>query len=104
VVVAENPETGEIVGVAEAVPDKSGNAAEAGIVVLERYQGRGLGTLLAKALSKALWEAGVRKVVGYILPENLKAYRLVKRLGGRIVSYYESMYLVEVPVKPIDHL
>lgn len=96
VVVAENPETGEIVGVAEAIP--SGDSAEGGIVVLEDYQGRGLGTALALALRDVLRESGIRRVVGYILPENIRALRLVKKLGGRLKRTYESMILVEIPV------
>ena len=97
-VVAEREDTGEIVGVAEAIP--SGDKAEGGIVVLESYQSRGIGSALARALSRALREAGIRVVVGYILPDNIKALRLVKKLGGRLRRSYESMVLVEIPVRP----
>jgi len=100
VIVAEREDTGEIIAVAEAVPNSDGTAAEAGIVVLEKYQGRGIGKRIAYALSRVLWERGVRRVVGYILPGNIKAYRLVKKLGGRIKSYYESLLYVEIPVRP----
>jgi acetyltransferase len=99
VLVAETDD-GEIIAVAEAVPSEKGDAAEAGIVVLEKYHGRGLGKRMAYAMNKILWEHGVRKVYGYILPDNIKAYRLVKRLGGRVKSYYESMLFVEIPVRP----
>ena len=97
VVVAEREDTGERIGVAEAIP--SGDKAEGGIVVLESYQGRGIGSALARALSRALSEAGIRLVVGYILPDNIRALRLVKKLGGRLRRSYDSMVLVEIPVR-----
>lgn len=97
VVIAEDMDTGDIVGVAEAIPQ--GDKAEGGIVVLETYQGRGIGMAMARALNKVLWERGVRAVVGYILPDNVGAFRLVKRLGGEIKRYYESMVLAEIPVR-----
>ncbi|MEB3765580.1 MAG: GNAT family N-acetyltransferase [Desulfurococcales archaeon] len=102
VIVAERADTGEIIGVAEAIPAEDQTKAEAGIVVLEKFQGRGLGTKIAYTLNKALHENGVKYVYGYIMPENTKAYKLVKKLGGRIKSYYESMLLVEIPVRPIE--
>lgn len=98
VIVAEDADTGEIVGIAEAIPQ--GEVAEGGIVVLEEYQGRGIGMAMARALNRVLHERGIKKVVGYILPDNVKAFRLIKRLGGRLVKYYESMILAEVPVRP----
>ncbi len=102
VVVAENEDTGEIIAVAEAIPQNG--VAEGGVVVLEKYQGRGIGMLLAAALNRALYEHGIGKIVGYILPENIKAIRLVKRLGGRLVRYYESMVLVEIPIRNPDEV
>ncbi len=103
VIVAETSD-GDIIAVAEAVPSEKGDAAEAGIVVLEKYHGRGLGKKMAYAMNKVLWEHGIKRVYGYILPDNIKAYRLVKRLGGRIKSYYESMLFVEIPVKPPESM
>ena len=97
VIVAEDLDTGEIVGVAEAIPE--GDKAEAGIVVLEGYQGKGIGKMMAKAMNRALYERGIKVVVGYIMLGNVKALRLVKSLGGRPVKYYESMILVEIPIR-----
>ncbi len=99
VIVAERTDTQEIIGVAEAIPGEDASKAEAGIVILESFQGHGLGSQMAKALNKVLYTNGIRYVYGYILPENIKAYRLVKKLGGRIKSYYESMLLVEIPIR-----
>ncbi len=97
VVVAEDKDTGEIVGIAELIVDDKGDA-EGGIVVLEALQGRGIGSRLAEALRRAAVEHGVKRVYGYILPDNVRALRLVKKLGGRVKGWYSSMIYVEIPV------
>jgi len=96
-VVAENEDTEEIIGVAELVLDKNG-AAEGGIVVLEAMQGKGIGSRLAKALATVARNVGIRKVYGYIMADNIRALRLVKKLGGRPKNYYSSMIYVEIPL------
>ncbi len=96
VVVAERVDTGEIVGIAELIAENS--KAEGGIVVLEELQGRGIGSRLAMALKDAALEHNIRWVYGYILPDNIRAIRLVKKLGGRIKSKYPSLYYVEIPI------
>ncbi|MCE4627160.1 MAG: GNAT family N-acetyltransferase [Desulfurococcales archaeon] len=97
-IVAEEASSGEIVGVAELVLDKEGRA-EGGIIVLERMQGKGIGTAMALSMKELAKEYGIRKVYGYILADNIKALRLVKKLGGRPKSYYSSMIYVEIPVE-----
>jgi len=99
VVVAEDAGTGEIVGIAELIVDKD-DVAEGGIIVLEELQGKGIGSRLAEAMRKAAVEHGVRAVYGYILPDNVKALRLVKKLGGRVKERYPSMLYVEIPIVP----
>ncbi len=97
VIVAEDKETGEIVGVSEAVGDESG-AAESGIAVLERYQRGGLGTALARAIVNEAKRAGFKKLYGYILSENLGAYKLAKKFGARITRNYGEMLRIEIPL------
>jgi len=97
VVVAEDADTGEIVGIAELIVEKDG-VAEGGIIVLEELQGKGIGSRLAEAMRKAAIAHGVRAVYGYILPDNVKALRLVKKLGGRVKQRYPSMLYVEIPI------
>ncbi len=96
-VIAEDADTGDIVGVAELVVDESG-AAEGGIVVLEEMQGKGIGSRLADTLARIARERGIRKVYGYIMADNIRALRLVKKLGGRPRNYYSSMIYVEIPL------
>jgi len=97
VVVAEDAATGDIVGMAELIVEDS--KAEGGIVVLEDLQGKGIGSRLAEAMRVAAVEHGIEKVYGYVLPDNVRALKLVKKLGGRVVARYPSMLYVEVPVR-----
>lgn len=96
-VVAEDVETGEIVGVAELILEKNG-VAEGGIVILESMQGKGLGSTMAKVMRDIARSFGIKRVYGYILADNVKALKLVKKLGGRLKEYYSSMILVEIPL------
>ncbi len=96
-VVAEDVETGEIVGVAELILEKNG-VAEGGIVILESMQGRGLGSTIARVMRDIARSFGIKRVYGYILADNVKALKLVKKLGGRLKEYYSSMILVEIPL------
>lgn len=98
VLVAEDADSGEIVGIAELLLEKDGRA-EGGIVVLESLQGKGIGKRLAVAFRDVALENGVHLVYGYVMPDNVRALRLVKRLGGRILRHYPSLYYVEIPVE-----
>jgi len=95
VIVAEDEENNEIVGVAEAVGDESG-AAESGIAVLEKYQRGGLGTLLAKVIVEKSKEIGFKKLYGYIFSHNLGAYRLAKKFGAIIKRDYGDIMRIEI--------
>ena len=97
-ILAEDAETGEVVGVAELILDKNG-LAEGGIVILESMQGKGLGSTIAFVMKDVARSFGIRKVYGYILADNIKALKLVKKLGGRLKGYYSSMVLVEIPLE-----
>ncbi len=84
---------GRIVGVAEAVPDGKGRA-EAGVAVLEAYQGRGIGTTLASTLMKLAGKFGIRSVYAFILADNPRAFRLARKLGFKVKEHYGDMVLV----------
>lgn len=96
VVVVAEAEDGRIVGVAEAVADDGD--AESGIAVLEAYQGRGVGKALARAILKLAAEKGFRRLYGYIMSGNYRAYRLARRFGARVVENYGDLILMEIPV------
>jgi GNAT superfamily N-acetyltransferase len=97
VIVAEDEETGDIVGVSEAVGDEKGSA-ESGIAVLERYQRKGIGTALAKAIVEESRRAGFKTLYGYILSENIGAYKLAKKFGAKIKRSYGTMTRIEIPL------
>jgi len=68
--------------------------AEAAIVVADDWQGRGVGSVLAKALADAARERGIRRFTATVLSDNVPAQRLMakltdhldRRLGGQGVS------------------
>ncbi|MCE4603957.1 MAG: GNAT family N-acetyltransferase [Aeropyrum sp.] len=95
VIVAVEEGSGRIVGVAEAYIDDRG-IAEAGIVILEKYQGRGLGSKLARHLISVLKEFGAKKLYGYVLSDNSRALSLAKKLGAKIVREAPGIIRVEI--------
>lgn len=89
--------TGEIVGVGEAFIGSEGTA-EGGIVVLEKYQGLGLGSLLARIAIDVLRAQGIKKLYGYVLSDNTKALRLASKLGAKIVREAPGIMKIEVMI------
>ena len=92
---ADDPET--IVGVARCVRLPTASAgglvtaslapetAEFAVVVGDPFQGRGLGTLLARELAAAARAAGIRRFAATMLGENVA----VRRLMGTISAHLE---------------
>jgi GNAT superfamily N-acetyltransferase len=58
--------------------------AEPAITVCDQDQGRGVGTLLARALARAAWERGIVHFRGPILTDNLQVRRLLDDCGARL--------------------
>ena len=82
--VAVRPERpGTIVAVARyvALGDAAGTA-EAAIVVADRLQGLGLGSILADELAREAVRNGVRRFSATMLSENRAAHRLMTRLSA----------------------
>jgi RimJ/RimL family protein N-acetyltransferase len=81
---ADDPDS--IIAVARCVrlPDTP-DTAEFAIVVGDRYQGRGLGSLLARELSSAARAAGVRRFAATMLGDN----DAIRRLMGTISTHLE---------------
>ncbi|BAN90307.1 GNAT family N-acetyltransferase [Aeropyrum camini] len=99
VIVAEDLETGDIVGMAESFVDEKTGAAEGGIIVREDYQGHGLGSALARVMISVLKLAGVRKLYGYVLSDNQRAITLARKLGARTLREQPGLVRVEVDVE-----
>jgi GNAT superfamily N-acetyltransferase len=79
-VLADDPET--LVAVARSVrlPDRP-DTAEMAIVVADPLQGKGLGTLLARQLSRAARRAGIRHFAGTMLADNEAVMRLMLHIA-----------------------
>lgn len=74
-----------LVGVARFVRlEHDPETAEAAIVVGDRFQGRGLGKLLALRLADEARERGIRRFQATILGENQAAKRLLRAMSERV--------------------
>jgi RimJ/RimL family protein N-acetyltransferase len=86
--VALDPKTGAIVGVARFVrlPDDP-VVAELGIAVVDDWQGRGLGTELLNQLAARAREKGVKRFSAFVLQGNKPMLDLLRDLGDvRVVG------------------
>lgn len=78
--VALDPETGALVGVARYVRVQDG-VAEVAVTVADDWQGRGLGTELLDRLVVRAREEDVERFSALVLAENAEVMRLLDRLG-----------------------
>jgi RimJ/RimL family protein N-acetyltransferase len=60
------------------------NAAEAAIVVVDEYQGRGAGTTLLQLLGASALSNGITHFVGEALAENQPIREILENLGARV--------------------
>jgi L-amino acid N-acyltransferase YncA len=78
---------------------------EASVYVAPQARGRGLGTLLAEALTSAAEEHGFHKMIGKLFTDNVASVRLVERCGfdsvglhrrhGRLDGAWRDVLVVE---------
>lgn len=92
---AQDPPRG--VGVARYVrlPDTPA-MAEAAIVVIDAYQGRGIGSLAA--LSKRAAECGLERFRGYVLVENTGVVEVLRALGAAESPVEDGVLQLDVPI------
>jgi RimJ/RimL family protein N-acetyltransferase len=94
--VAFDPETDRMVGVARFVRHNDPEVAEAAITVDDAWQGRGLGTLMLQRLSERAREEGVKRFSAFVLAKNDDMLVLLRRLGPtRVVSRSQGAVEVE---------
>lgn len=79
--------------------------AEIAITVLDRYQGRGLGTLLVGSLAKLAAANGVSSFMAVLHRENVSMAGLFEELGGATVRRERSEIEMRIPVHadPADY-
>jgi GNAT superfamily N-acetyltransferase len=105
---AIDPFTGEGLAVARymRLPNEP-TSAEAAVVVIDAWQGRGLGSVLLERLVQRARERGIERFVATLFTDNKAMLALFQRLGevrvigseGRIVDVD-----VELPVADVDNL
>ncbi|HEV2819532.1 MAG TPA: GNAT family N-acetyltransferase [Solirubrobacteraceae bacterium] len=81
--VAQEASTGEGLGVARyvRVQDTSPDAAEAAVAVVDDWQGRGLGTVLLRALAGRARDEGITTFTALVQGDNPRAMRTLSALG-----------------------
>jgi GNAT superfamily N-acetyltransferase len=70
--------------------------AEIAVTVLDRYQHRGLGTLLTQLLADVAVRNGVRSFVSYVLWENADVVARLRAEGARISPAEPGMARIEI--------
>ena len=73
-----------MIGVARLCKSHGENEAEFAVVVSDRWQRRGVGTLLLRKLVEISREEQVGRIRGTILGDNLGMRRLCERLGFKL--------------------
>ncbi len=93
--VRENGEEVEI-AIARYVINPDGDSCEFGVVVDDKWQGRGLGTLLMETLMDEARSKGIKRIEGSVLSDNTHMLRLMRNLGFAIETSAESPEMRDV--------
>lgn len=72
------------------------SVAEAAVVVVDDWQGRGVGTLLLAALATRAVASGVRQFRNYVLAENTQMLTLFDQLGAQRTLEEPGVYRVDL--------
>jgi GNAT superfamily N-acetyltransferase len=109
--VAVQDSTGDIVGVARFVRTDEEGVAEPAVVVLDDWQGRGIGSRLLDALVGRAREEGVHTFAAVVLAHNGAALAALRRLGEtRMISQGPNVELqialpdADVATRSLHHL
>lgn len=64
--------------------------AEIAFVVIDAYQGQGIGTILMRHLAILARDAGLKELIAEVLPENSAMLKLFKKFGFKTTSQSSS--------------
>lgn len=92
--------TGEGVGVGRYIRQPGSADAEMAFTTVDRFQGHGIGTFLLGALGVAAREAGLTRLVAYVMEDNLPMRAVFAKAGGH--TKYDDPGVVQVTVDPAD--
>jgi RimJ/RimL family protein N-acetyltransferase len=67
--------------------------AEIAFVVVDAYQGQGIGTMLMRHLAILARDAGLRELIATVLPENTAMLKVFKKFGFRPGSKREAQVI-----------
>jgi CRP-like cAMP-binding protein len=76
--------------------EPNGAAAEMAFGVVDRFHGRGIGTLLFGAVGVAARESGIRTLYGHVLQDNLPMRAVFAKAGGRASFAEPGVLRIEV--------
>ena len=95
---------GELIGVARYIYDERAQETEIAIVIEDRWQGRGVGTLLLGELVGYAEGRGIRRFRAYVLADNLRMFKLIRRvttiLERKLDSGVVSLLLAPLAPRP----
>jgi RimJ/RimL family protein N-acetyltransferase len=92
---SENGEEGQAIGVARCYREAAKtNWGEVGFIVVDDWQGSGVGTALLKELSQRCISVGIEYWKAQILGENTAAVRLLDKAGDVQNRYWEDRCMV----------
>ncbi|WP_336215245.1 bifunctional acetate--CoA ligase family protein/GNAT family N-acetyltransferase [Nonomuraea sp. LPB2021202275-12-8] len=96
---------GQVVGIAEYIPDDDGDEAEMAILLDDAVHGHGLGTLLLEHLALDAADHQVRVLVGDVLPENNPMIHMLRDLGMDVkLRFDDGVAKLRISLPPTAHL
>lgn len=94
--VAFDPDSGRLVGVARYVREKDPEVAEAAVTVADDWHGRGVGTMLLHEIAQRAREEGVTRFTAYVLARNEDMVDMLFRLGpAKVVDRQNGAVQIE---------
>ncbi len=78
--------------------DDEPNCAEIAMVVVDEYQGRGLGSLLLDLLIAIARKNGFDALCGYVLPENRTMVRMLRRVNATLKHLPGGIIRMDIPL------
>jgi GNAT superfamily N-acetyltransferase len=70
--------------------------AEAAVTVVDRYQNRGVGSLLLRVLAESAVANGITTFRNYVLAENTAMLQLIEEIGAELVEEGDGVYRVDL--------
>lgn len=98
---------GELVGIGESyLLENNNDTVEIAIEIEDRYQGKGLGTLLLNYMINDLKSKGVKKVITYVAVDNCKCLKLIEKFKPQSKTFRHSygMYYIEFDLSNISEV